>query len=248
MRDAIAHQRTLLVEVACSPKSILSTEAERQFASVRFSQWSGHDLTTRKGFEKARSDAASLSPLHMWFSLPCDVWSQIQHLNMNTNHKIQNLINKRRNRLRLVTAGIVLARDQAARGGHVHWEWPKTATKGWNLRAMQMMMKDLGMVEAIAAGCAFGLKDDAGASLEKYWKIATTSQKMRQFMDRRCQGNHEHREITGSLTPKTAYYPEHFARQGVRAMIAEIPTWSLMLESISDAERKRLSVKEDFPP
>ena len=65
--------RLFLLEVACSPDSLLSSEVEKQFgpgSAMRCSLYNGYDLTTNEGISKIFKVIDELHPCHIWIS--CD--------------------------------------------------------------------------------------------------------------------------------------------------------------------------------
>ena len=185
-------KRIHLMEVCCSPESILSSTMQKRRGEERIcrvSAWCGCDMSTQAGLEKARELRNRLRPKDLWASLPCGPWSQIQNLNQKTEKQRQELQKKWAKSLRIIKNTIVLIRDQINDGGDAHWEWPKDCA-GYKLPVVVKTFEELGMLEAVINGCMVGLRGPQGGLLAKPWKIMTTSPTKARRMNLRCQGNH----------------------------------------------------------
>ena len=71
---------SVFIECCCSPKSLLSEEAQRKhITKVRFTKDS-HDLGAHSGFLKAKREILQHikngEKNHIWASLPCKAWSK----------------------------------------------------------------------------------------------------------------------------------------------------------------------------
>ena len=66
------------------------------------------------------------------------------------------------------------------------------APGSWELKTIKKMIKDLGMVFALVAGCEVGVRDPkSGKPMKKMWKLATTNVKIACRMAVDCAGGHE---------------------------------------------------------
>ncbi|CAK0903376.1 unnamed protein product, partial [Prorocentrum cordatum] len=221
----MAHGSTKLMEVACSPTSILSTKMAEKFgedAVCRISAWNGFKLGTPGGNQRAREARDEAEPDHLWISTRCGPLSTLT-LGFNGSNPIRAEATRKR-RLQAIKeykGAVQLVYDQVAQGKHVHWEWP-IKCEGWGHTMIRKMVEDCSMTVVKVAGCQLGVKDGKGLPLLKEWLIATTSPKMAARMSLECPGDHRHGELTGgSLTAATSYYPDEFARRAVRAMTEE---------------------------
>ena len=90
-------------------------------------------------------------------------------------------------------------------GGTVSFEWPRYCL-GWAKQPVLEFISSFGMSSVLVDGCAFGMRDK-GIPIKKQWRIVTDHQGLlRDLAPWKCSGEHTHKEISGSLTPKTAYY------------------------------------------
>ena len=230
-------KRIHLMEVCCSPESILSSTMQKKKGMdsiYRISEWNGFDMSTKDGLEKARELRRKLRPQHLWTSVPCGPWSTIQNLNQKTEKQRLKLQEKRVKSLRIIRNALTLIKDQVLDGGDAHWEWPKECL-GYKLPVVNEFFDEFGMYEAITNGCMVGLKGPKGKPIAKPWKIMTTSKVMAKRMNLRCQGNHEHEPCMGSQTAAaSAYYPKAMADKAVNAML-EATTWNDSMQKIKDA-------------
>ena len=106
----LAEQRIQLMEVCCSPKSILSEVVDNKLgagSAVRLGSWNGYDLTTKDGLAKARAERKHLRPKDRWVSTPCGPWSQMQKINHRTPDQRARLAEKRRRSYEIIVAAAI---------------------------------------------------------------------------------------------------------------------------------------------
>ena len=71
------------------------------------------------------------------------------------------------------------------------------------------MMSELKLEPVEIDGRAVGVRSKSGDPILKPWRIAVSSQHMKQALDDlRCQGGHEHVPCVGNETARSAFYPE----------------------------------------
>ncbi|CAK0792341.1 unnamed protein product, partial [Prorocentrum cordatum] len=209
----MAHGGVKLMELACSPASILSSKMAEKFgeeAVRRVSSWNGHKLGTSPGNQKARETRDKAEPDHLWIGTRCGPLSTLT-LGFNTSNPARAEATRKR-------------RLQAIK-----------EYKGWGHAMIRKMIDDCSMTVVKVAGCQLGVKNETGEPLLKEWLIATTSPKMAARMATECPGDHRHGELmSGSLTASTSYYTDEFARRAVRAMIEEAaPDYHEFLRNMS---------------
>ena len=232
----MAHRRVQLLEICCSPKSILTETMTRKAgenSAERAAARNGFDLATRAGAAAARRKRAELRPMHLWVSVPCGPWSQLQNLNQRTDQQRQELHRKRTKSLRIIDAALGLLEDQILEGGEVHWEWPKECG-AYKLPKVRRIMGKYSMIETITNGCMVGLRSSSGELMAKPWRIMTTSEKMAKHLNLPCQGNHKHAPCMGAQNAAaSSYYPKPMADKVV-STILEKPSWQVALRGIRD--------------
>ena len=105
------------------------------------------------------------------------------------------------------------------RGIHVTWEWSQSCL-AWRLPLIQKLVQRFQPYFAITRGCQVGLKDNGGNYISKGWKLMTTDKHLARRMDLPCKCSKDtvHVKCEGSITPKTAFYPEDFAKRVSRAL------------------------------
>ncbi|CAK0829393.1 unnamed protein product, partial [Prorocentrum cordatum] len=134
----MAHGGTKLMEVACSPTSILSTKMAEKFGEAE--------------------------PDHLWISTRCGPLSNLT-LGFNGSNPIGAEATRKR-RLQAIKeykGAVQLVYDQVAQGKHAHWEWP-IKCEGWGHRMIRKMVEDCSMTAVKAAGCQLGVKDGKEAA------------------------------------------------------------------------------------
>ena len=219
----MAHGGVKLMELACSPASILSTKMAEKFgqgAIRRISAWNGYQLGTTSGNQRAREARDEAEPDHLWVSTRCGPLSPLTlGLNGSNPMRAEATRKRRLQAMREYKAAVQLVYDQVAQGKHAHWEWP-IMCEGWGHAMIRKMIVDCSMTVVKVAGCQLGVQNEKGEPLLKEWLIATTSPKMAARMATECPGDHRHGAIIGGgLAASTADYPDEFARRAARAMI-----------------------------
>ena len=79
-----APKHTALVELCCGPGSLIGQEAVKKGLELLRVTKEKYDLSTVEGRTSVLQDVASLSNdhrVHLWASLPCRPWSQLNELN-----------------------------------------------------------------------------------------------------------------------------------------------------------------------
>ena len=71
--------------------------------------------------------------------------------------------------------------------------------------------------------CMYGLKDEVtGKAHEKATGLLMSSKRMKQFFDRRCDGQHQHQQLEGGRTKKAQQWPEDLCRQMIEGALDEM--------------------------
>ena len=90
-------------------------------------------------------------------------------------------------------------------GGTISFEWPRYCS-GWTIQQVPDFLAAVNMSLVLVDGCAFGM-NHKGDPIRKQWRIVTDhKQLLENLAPWKCSGDHKHNELSGSLTPKTAYY------------------------------------------
>ena len=106
---------------------------------------------------------------------------------------------------------------------YVAWEWPTSATPGWESRAIKRLVFSIrrhgrSVYWIRVDGCAYGL-EWKGTPLRKAWTILTTSRDLWLTLNKRCDRSHEHAECRGQAAEASSYYPKALCRDVVKGMI-----------------------------
>ena len=218
-------KKTVIVEWACRTDSEIGKQAEKLGClGIRFTRLS-HDLSTASGVSKALTDIKANPGCHLWISLPCTVWSTLQHLNVSIHgpEYAADLEKRRKHALKMLRYAIIAAREVRKNGGKVGFEWP-TGALGWVTKECQQMIKELEMFITDFHGCNVGLKSKKNPelALKKPWTIASDSEEvLKAFAPRQCTGDHTHDLCEGGNAEQSGYYPPEMARMIVRAFAKE---------------------------
>ena len=207
-----SERRTLLIEVACSPESRLSSEVQRQAgyteAAVRCSHWNNCDLETGAGVKNVISQIDLHRPRHVWISPICGPYSPLQAINQRSPEQVQELQEKRRQALKQYVGASCVYQHCIQQGIHVTWEWAERCL-GWRLPLMQNLQKKYQLFFGVTHGCRVGLRDQKTQGLlHQGWKFMTTQQSMADLLERRCKcpPNYKHAKCEGGNAGMTAYY------------------------------------------
>ena len=219
----LAHNRLKLLEVACSPDSRLTEAVNRasksEMSAKRCSLFNGYDLSTNAGIHKVLRDVDELNPEHVWLSPVCGPYSVMQNVNQRNPKQCEELQSKRRDALKQYVGCALVYTYCCQRGIHVTWEWSQSCL-AWRLPLMQQLVQRFQPYFAVTRGCQVGLKDNGGNYISKGWKLMTTDKHLARRMDLpcKCPKDTVHVKCEGSITPKTAFYPEDFAKRVSRAL------------------------------
>lgn len=151
-----APESTILLEVACSTDSVLTTmmhELTGQSGSAhRLSIWNGFDLTTNSGLKAVLDKIDVLRREHVWLSPDCGPYSIMQNVNQRSPEQCEALAEKRRDALKQYTACSVIFRYCYQRGIHTTWELSQTC-QAWRLPLLQKLAVLDGVHFAKVRGC-----------------------------------------------------------------------------------------------
>ena len=87
----------------------------------------------------------------------------------------------------------------------ISFEWPRYCL-GWTKQPVLDFLASFNMSSVLIDGCAFGM-DHKGDPIKKQWRIVTDHKRLLDDLAPwTCSKDHKRKEISGSLTSKTAYY------------------------------------------
>ena len=128
-------------------------------------------------------------------------------------------------------------------GGTISFEWPRYLL-GWTRQPVLDFLATFNMSTALIDGCAFGM-NHKGEPIKKLWRTVTDHQHLLQNLTSwKCSKEHKHKEISGSLTPKTAYYNSLMCNVILNVfpfkMFSHVPALMCVPASTSSFPRKEL--------
>lgn len=218
LQSLVTRSRVKLLEVACSPDSVLSSSMQEmtgvEGSAVRCSLWNGCDLRKGTGVRMVLDQIDLHQPEHVWLSPECGPYSVMQNINQRTEAQRLSLEKKRKEALRQYVGCAIIYRYCVQRGIHVSWEWSQSC-QGWRLPLIQKLVRDVDPKFAVVRGCQVNLRDSQKQFVNKGWKIMTTHPLVAQRLDMpcRCSPGTIHVPCEGSLTGKTAFYTPEFAKR-----------------------------------
>ena len=222
----LSHDRLELLEIACSPDSVLSDEmctiTGRPKAAERLSLWNGCDLSTSAGVKRAIAVIDLKRPKHVWVSPICGPYSIMQNANQRTMEQCEELARKRRDALKQYVGCCIIFTYAVEKGCHATWEWSHTC-QAWRLPLVQTLIGRFNPHFAVVRGCRVGLVDEKQVPIQKGWKLMTTNEHLAHTMELPCQcpKTKPHRACEGNITHKTAYYTRVFAQKVCKAMLQD---------------------------
>ena len=236
--DLKGSRRPLLMEVCCTPESILSEVVQKleghSGAAVRCSLFNGCDLSQGSGVKLVLERIRLERPRNVWISPPCDPFSPLQHLNSRTEEQRRELEEKRQHAQKVYVGASVIFRFCVEQGIHCTWEWAERC-EAWRLPIMQKLRKSYSLHEAVTQGCRVNLRTKLEQRLmRKGWRIVTTHERLAQVMARpcRCPAGTQHDQCTGQDTARTGLYTKEYARLVHKALKYELNHHAVLQECL----------------
>ena len=230
-------QRPLLMEVACSPESLLSESVMevtgRRLAATRCGLFNACDLSTPEGVRHVLCRIRTEGPRNVWISPPCGPYSPMQHVNQRTESQKQELQTKRREAQAIYAGTAVVVHFCKQLGIHVTVEMSERCL-AWRLPLFQDLQHKHGLMSAVIKGCRVGLRDPkSGKLLQKGWRILTSHARLAQEMHLpcRCHTSYEHAKCEGGLTKLSAYYTPIMTKRVARLLQQELSEKAFLMES-----------------
>ena len=221
---------TWLIEVACSPSSLLSKEVQQvagyESAAIRCAHWNGCDLETKAGVAQVirHPFENEHQPRHVWISTECGPYSPMQSVNQRTEAQKAELLEKRRKVLKQYLGGCAVYQHCMQLGIHATWEWAQKS-HAWRLPFIQKLDKKYVPYYAVTQGCQVGLKDPRDDRLmHKGWKIMTSHARLAHTMQMPCTCSHgyHHAKCEGGLAGASAFYTPTYVRRVCRVLQQEL--------------------------
>ena len=224
LAELCQNDRTILVEVACSQGSVLTSTMQkitgREGSSKRLSIWNHYDLTTGAGVKSTLDVIDQTEPSHVWLSPDCGPYSPMQNINQRSDEQIESLKEKRKYALKQYVGCAVIYHYCIQRGIHVTWELSQSC-QAWRLPIIQNLIHRFNLKTVIVRGCQVNLRAPNNHFISKGWKLMSTHPLILSRMDLPCRcGSHvKHEPCEGSLTKKTALYTPEFAVRVCEAIL-----------------------------
>ena len=218
IEDWVPKDKTILMEVACGPDSLLSSTMQEitgcKHTAQRFALWNQHDLRSSDGVKSVLTAIDRLEPNHVWLAPECGPYSMMQNINQRNDKQRADLELKRRDALKQYVGCAIIFQYCIQKGIHVTWELSQTC-QAWRLPLLQRLASKYEPHFAVARGCQVNLRDGQNRFIKKGWRIMTTHSLMSERMNLPCTCDHRtpHVACEGSLTRKTAYYTKEFAKR-----------------------------------
>jgi hypothetical protein len=139
----------------------------------------------------------------------------MQNVNQRTEEQKMELQEKRREALKQYVGCALIFTFCVQMGIHATWEWSQSC-QAWRLPLIQNLVERFQPYFAVIRGCPVGFNTPEGFPISNGWKIMTTHALLARRMEllRQCSPGTQHVKCEGSITSKTAYNTEGFAKRG----------------------------------
>ena len=212
--------RLFLMELACAPDSLMTSEALRKgLTAERCSLWNGYDLRTGDGVKRAVQFVSQKKPEFLWIATECGPFSPIQNCNQRTPEQQTSLKEKQLDARKQHVGALVVAYWAHKMGTVVCWEWSRRC-RAWKWDLLDDWRNRCNTATAIISGCQVGLKDTkTGLLLGKEWRVECTHHMLAERLQNTCSCvDGKHAVCEGQLTRMTAFYTPEFVRRAVHHM------------------------------
>ena len=223
----VNHGRTVLMEVACSETSLLSSQIQEMrqdpSAALRCSFWNGCDLSTDSGVRLILKQLDLEQPAHVWLSPPCGPYSPLQNVNSRTETQRQELAAKREEAMRMYVGSCIIIHACVQRGIHVTLELSERC-QAWRLPIFSSLQQKYSMYGAVSKGCRVGLRDRQGILTQKGWRILTTHRRLSELLELpcRCPKHFKHGKCEGESASRSELYTKEYARRAAKGILQEM--------------------------
>ena len=223
----VTHGRTVLLEVACSERSLLSDQIQElcqdPSAALRCSFWNGCDLSTNSGVRLILERLDLEQPAHVWLSPPCGPYSPLQNVNARTEAQRTELALKREEAMRMYVGSCVIIHACVQRGIHVTLELSERC-QAWRLPIFSSLQQKYSMCSAVSKGCRVGLRDRQGVLMQKGWRILTTHKRLSELLELpcRCPKHFKHGKCEGESASQSELHTKEYARRAAKGILQEM--------------------------
>ena len=223
----VNHGRTILMEVACSETSLLSSQIQEMrqdpSAALRCSFWNGCDLSTDSGVRLILKQLDLEQPAHVWLSPPCGPYSPLQNVNSRTETQRQELAAKREEAMRMYVGSCIIIHACVQKGIHVTLELSERC-QAWRLPIFSSLQQKYSMYGAVSKGCRVGLRDRQGILMQKGWRILTTHRRLSELLELpcRCPKHFKHGKCEGESASRSELYTKEYARRAAKGILQEM--------------------------
>ena len=235
-QSLVQDQRTILVEVARCPESLLTSHMQKTMgypdAALRCAHWNGFDLETKHGVEAVVNLIRRARPLHVWMSPECGPYSPMQSINQRTEQQKRDLEEKRRRALKQYMGCSAIWQFCVQEGIHVSWEWAERC-QGWRLPFMQKLSKKYNPFYSTTHGCQVNLRDPGSQRLvHKGWRVMSTHARLSDLLGLpcRCGPGYHHAKCEGHVASRGAFYTPEFVKRVCLGITQELTPHMLTRE------------------
>jgi hypothetical protein len=196
------HYDRVTIEWCCGRNSMLGKSSKHSSGGKVVRLTIDDDLRTSEGLQKAirvLQDCPRGRTL-LWSSMPCAGGSPWQTLNAATGEGLGKIEGRWRDFRLLWSNFEFMARAVMDVGGEVVIEWPERC-KYWADISVMRFVKQHSFVDSMFHGYACGLVTKhnmpIGRPMKKPWRSSSNDPIMVSFLNRKCQGGHDHVECRG---------------------------------------------------
>jgi len=153
----------------------------------------------------------------IWISIPCSPWCSWQRINMKIVPNFEERLKEMRDEsLKLVDNVKELVEDTKCES---YFEWPKN-NDGWKNPKVEELLKSMPYSTEFD-GCAYGLKNSEGKAMKKIWKVVSTHDRIKEYVNKQCSCTEEHAQVRGKDGKATEEYTEDLVEAVVQCLMKE---------------------------
>ena len=129
--------------------------------------------------------------VEIWISIPCSPWCSWQRVNLKTVPNFEERLNEMRDESLILVDNVKeLVEDTKCES---YFEWPKN-NDGWKNPKVEELLKSMPYSTEFD-GCAYGLKNSEGKAMKKTWKVVSTHDRIKDYVNKKCSCTEDHAQV-----------------------------------------------------
>ena len=225
--EAAASERQHVMEVFSTPHITATAQKMSLAADYAFDIKVGCDLRTKKARDEVIELVNKTKPELLVVCPPCKMYSILQRLRKYKGEAYENALNEARE---FLAFAMELCTLQHTAGRKFVFEHPWFA-ESWFEECVRSVAEKAGVSCVRLDQCMFNLRDvHSGLRYRKPTGIMMNCEEIRQRVEKRCNGNHEHEPVFGSVKTKFGWkrrseMAQRYPKQLVHAILEGYVAW-----------------------